>query len=117
MNMAIDRYRDQLAKNHIEYHTIIRNPVVQEHELLEVIEQYDGVICSDDEFTRKVLEKAKRLKVISKWGVGINSIDLDTGHPWFGYEHRATRGYQKGTSNDGDKYFFHVTSTPVTLWK
>lgn len=77
MNMAIDRYRDQLAKNHIEYDTINRNPVVQEHELLEVIEQYDGVICSDDEFTRKVLEKAKRLKVISKWGVGINSIDLD----------------------------------------
>ena len=32
---------------------------------------------SDDEITRKVLDKAKKLKVISKWGTGLDSIDLN----------------------------------------
>ena len=40
-----------------------------------IIHKYDGVICSDDEFTDKVLNNAKKLKVISKWGTGIDSID------------------------------------------
>ncbi len=33
------------------------------------------MICSDDEFSKKVLQNAKKLKVISKWGTGIDSID------------------------------------------
>ena len=48
-----------------------------ERELLKVIKDYDGVICGDDEFSEKVLSKAQNLKVISKWGTGINSIDLN----------------------------------------
>jgi D-3-phosphoglycerate dehydrogenase / 2-oxoglutarate reductase len=55
-------------------------PVVQqlnESELLEIIEHYDGVIAGDDEFTARVINEASRLQVISKWGVGIDNIDLD----------------------------------------
>ncbi len=58
------------------------NPFVaqnmSEDELLAVIERYDGVIAGDDEFTAAVIKKgaAARLKVIAKWGVGINAIDL-----------------------------------------
>jgi len=48
-----------------------------EEELLEIIGDIDGVICLDDAFTKRVLEKAERLKVISKWGTGIDSIDLE----------------------------------------
>jgi D-3-phosphoglycerate dehydrogenase len=57
------------------------NPFVaqnlSEAELLEIIERYDGVIAGDDEFTARVIEKGarSRLKVIAKWGVGINAID------------------------------------------
>jgi len=53
-------------------------PVTQqltERELLEIIDRFDGVIAGDDQFTAKVLEKAKRLKVISKWGIGVDAID------------------------------------------
>jgi phosphoglycerate dehydrogenase-like enzyme len=47
-------------------------------DLLNYAGQIDGVICGDDRFTAKVLEAAApRLKVISKWGTGIDSIDVE----------------------------------------
>jgi D-3-phosphoglycerate dehydrogenase len=49
---------------------------LSEEELLVYAGQFDGAICGDDRFTPKVLERcAPRLKVISKWGTGIDSID------------------------------------------
>lgn len=48
---------------------------LSEKKLLPIIHKYEGVICGDDEFSQKVLDKAKKLKVISKWGTGIDSID------------------------------------------
>ena len=50
---------------------------LNENQLLKIIDKYHGVICGDDEFSRRVLMKASNLKVISKWGTGINSIDLN----------------------------------------
>jgi D-3-phosphoglycerate dehydrogenase len=47
-----------------------------ETELLSYAGQFDGTICGDDHYTPHVLEAcAPRLKVISKWGTGIDSID------------------------------------------
>ncbi len=75
MNLVLDKYLKRLKKNKIKIDKIIRNPSVKESELIKIIHKYEGVICSDDEFTKKVLAKAKNLKVISKWGTGIDSID------------------------------------------
>ena len=50
---------------------------LKESQLLNIISQYDGVICGDDEYNSKVLEKGKsgKLKYISKYGVGLDMID------------------------------------------
>jgi len=48
---------------------------LSEEELLPIIGNADGIICGDDRLTRKVLQSARRLRVISKWGTGIDSID------------------------------------------
>jgi len=50
---------------------------LEEDELLRYIKDIDGVICGDDRFTRKVLDSALKLKVIVKWGTGIDSIDKE----------------------------------------
>jgi len=45
-------------------------------EILAYAGKFDGTICGDDRYTRQVIEACTpRLKVISKWGTGIDSID------------------------------------------
>jgi len=47
-------------------------------DLLAYAGQFDGAICGDDRYTAQVIEAcAPRLKVISKWGTGIDSIDRE----------------------------------------
>jgi D-3-phosphoglycerate dehydrogenase len=49
---------------------------LEEEEILRYAGQFDGAICGDDRYTPRALEAcAPRLKVISKWGTGIDSID------------------------------------------
>ena len=47
--------------------------------LLPIIHKYDGVICGDDEYNREVIIAGKKgnLKVLSKYGVGLDRIDLE----------------------------------------
>ncbi len=49
---------------------------LEEEDLLRYAGQFDGAICGDDRYTARVIEACvPRLKVISKWGTGIDSID------------------------------------------
>lgn len=51
---------------------------LEEADILKYAGQFDGAICGDDRYTARALEAcAPRLKVISKWGTGIDSIDRD----------------------------------------
>ncbi len=49
---------------------------LDENQLLAYAGTFDGSICGDDHYTARVLQACSpRLKVISKWGTGIDSID------------------------------------------
>lgn len=53
-----------------------RGPL-NEADTLARVGDIDAYICGDDAITRKVLEKARpRLKVISKYGIGVDKIDV-----------------------------------------
>jgi D-3-phosphoglycerate dehydrogenase len=49
---------------------------MEEADLMKLAGQFDATICGDDRYTPRVLQAcAPRLKVIAKWGTGIDSID------------------------------------------
>jgi D-3-phosphoglycerate dehydrogenase len=72
---VIDRFRAPLLAENVDLVAANVNERLSEEELLDVISDFDGIICGDDRITAKVIEAAPRLKVISKWGTGIDSID------------------------------------------
>lgn len=50
---------------------------LSEEEILGYAGEFDAAVCGDDRFTAEVLERCSPpLRVISKWGTGIDSIDL-----------------------------------------
>lgn len=74
---TIDKYKKVLKNNNINYKILTKPQYLIEKDLLKVINKFDGIICGDDEITDKVIDKAKNLKIISKWGTGTDSINID----------------------------------------
>jgi len=78
MLLSIDRFRPVLEHYGLDLLTPVVHERLEESDLLKYAGQFDGAICGDDRYSAKVLEScAPRLKVISKWGTGIDSIDAD----------------------------------------
>lgn len=77
MQPVLERFRGIFAQNGIEIVVPEVHERFSEQELLGLVEDIDGVICGDDRFTERVLNSAPRLKVISKWGTGVDSIDAE----------------------------------------
>jgi D-3-phosphoglycerate dehydrogenase len=77
MQNCIDEFLSAFDKHGLELTMpeILQQP--SEDELIEIIGEFDGMIAGDDPLTARVLEHAKRMSIISKWGVGIDGIDLD----------------------------------------
>jgi D-3-phosphoglycerate dehydrogenase len=80
MQPVIDRFRKLFEEKGIELAIPLVDERMEENELLDWIGDVDGVICGDDRFTEQVLEEAPKLKVISKWGTGIDSINQEACH-------------------------------------
>jgi D-3-phosphoglycerate dehydrogenase len=78
MLSSLERFRPILEKYGLDLITPDVQERLEEADLLKYAGQFDGAICGDDRYTARVLEAcAPRLKVISKWGTGIDSIDAD----------------------------------------
>lgn len=56
----------------------LRGPLTKK-ELIPIISKYDYIICGDDEYDKDVLKigKESNLKVLSKYGIGLDKIDLE----------------------------------------
>ncbi len=78
---VVEQYRPIFAVHGAEIIVPVVKERLSEAELLTLVGEIDGVIAGDDRFTRKVLaQAAPRLKVISKWGTGIDSFDHEACH-------------------------------------
>ena len=72
----VDDFRPKLEALGIELMVVPVQERLNEDDLLAYAGQFDGALCGDDQYTARVLEAcAPRLKVVSKWGTGIDSID------------------------------------------
>jgi D-3-phosphoglycerate dehydrogenase len=75
---CIDRYRRTLEAAGCDVVVACATERLDEVELLELLPGTHGIICGDDRITARVLASAPDLRVISKWGTGIDSIDLES---------------------------------------
>jgi D-3-phosphoglycerate dehydrogenase len=76
MQACIDEFLPEFDRHELE---VVMPQVVQqpsEAELIAIIGDFDGMIAGDDPLSAAVLDKAERLRIISKWGIGIDGIDL-----------------------------------------
>lgn len=72
----IERFVPVLAHYGLEVIVPDVHERLSEEELLAYAGQFDATICGDDRYTERVMQAClPRLKVISKWGTGIDSID------------------------------------------
>lgn len=72
----IDRFQPVFAHYGLEVIAPQVEERLEEVDILKYANQFDAAICGDDCYSRRVLEAClPRLKVISKWGTGIDSID------------------------------------------
>lgn len=102
-----------------------RGPL-NEADTLALVGEVDGYICGDDAITRRVLEKARpRLKVLSKYGIGVDKIDVKSCTE-FGIPLLFTPGVNHTTVAEHTfllllalekNFLFHTDSTRSGGWK
>ena len=72
----IERFKPVFNHFNIDLLLPVVHERLEEEEILKYAGQFDGAICGDDRYTERVLKACSpRLKVISKWGTGTDSID------------------------------------------
>lgn len=74
---VMGQYREMLRQKSIDIIMPKVNERLSENELISLMGDMDGILCGDDRITEKVLAASPKLKVISKWGTGIDSIDKE----------------------------------------
>lgn len=74
----LERFKPEFKKYDLDLIVPDVEERMEEADLLKYAGQFDGAICGDDRYTARVIEACSpRLKVISKWGTGVDSIDAE----------------------------------------
>ncbi len=72
----VERFRPVFAHFGVDMIVPEVHERLSEEEILAYAGQFDAALCGDDRYTERVQQAClPRLKVISKWGTGIDSID------------------------------------------
>jgi D-3-phosphoglycerate dehydrogenase / 2-oxoglutarate reductase len=66
-----------LEKNGIEYELNTYGKALGEDQIFQKISNLDGIVAGLEPLNKRVLNNAKKLKVISRVGVGLDTIDLE----------------------------------------
>lgn len=67
---------DLLENAEIEYVINPLNKKLTEDQLAEIIRDFDVIIAGTEPITEKVMESAEKLKLISRVGIGLDSVDI-----------------------------------------
>ena len=65
-----------LKENNIEFLINPLNKKLTEDELAEMVADFDVIIAGTEPITKKVMDNASNLKMISRVGIGLDSVDL-----------------------------------------
>jgi D-3-phosphoglycerate dehydrogenase len=76
MQRTIAPHRSTFADLDIEIELPQVDQQLSEAALLDIIPAFDGVVAGDEPFTAPVIERAEKLRIISKWGAGTDNIDF-----------------------------------------
>ncbi|KUO72634.1 MAG: hypothetical protein APF77_07280 [Clostridia bacterium BRH_c25] len=61
----------------VKYSIMHRKEIFKEEDLIDEVKSFDALIVGADVISRKVIENAPKLRIISKHGVGLDNIDLE----------------------------------------
>ena len=74
----VDRFKPVFDSYDIELIIPDVEERMEEEDIIKYAGQFDGTVCGDDRYSARVIEAClPRLKVISKWGTGVDSIDAE----------------------------------------
>ena len=103
-----------LKENKIDYDLNPQKRKLTEKEILNLIKSYDGLIADVEPLNKKVLLKAKNLKIISRVGIGVNNIDLryakkkeDSCHQYSRCSNRSSNRVKFGLNIYAHKKYFN----------
>jgi D-3-phosphoglycerate dehydrogenase / 2-oxoglutarate reductase len=65
-----------LEENDIEYIINPYNRKLKDHELCELIKDFDAIIAGTEVISRQAIKNGDKLKIISRVGVGLDGVDL-----------------------------------------
>ena len=65
-----------LERNNIEYLINPLNKKLTEDELADMVTDFDVIIAGTEPITKKVMDRSTNLKMISRVGIGLDSVDL-----------------------------------------
>jgi D-3-phosphoglycerate dehydrogenase / 2-oxoglutarate reductase len=67
---------DILVRSGINFKINPLNKKLTENELIDMVDDFDVIIAGTEQITKKVMDRASNLKMISRVGIGLDSIDL-----------------------------------------